>query len=445
VPPAGGGLPERRAGRALVAALAAALGATALVLAVTHRSHHGVVFSRYSTKFAAVLGIIALGAAALGLLAWTWHRLPPGRLAELALALASGCVAFVGFDLLLGHLWLSQGARIVVLDPVTHHRLRPGRHFLTWRNDYATWHTVNSQGYRSPERPQRKPPGVKRLWLLGDSFTFGKGVADDECFSVLLEKKLNAGPQAGRYEVLNGGVDSYAPFIEYLDLEHHGFAYDPDLVVLAFDVSDLWQEEAYRALATFAPDGTPLASDGRQLREGVPFAVRVERQLRRRSYFWAWALRRLDEWDRTWERTAILEGGAPGTLEYTLREDQTPYARQWAAVEDSLRRIVLACRRRGVAFALVTYPWGHQVNASEWPGRRAWGMPEGVAGDPGARRLADFAAREGVPFLDMTGDFRRAKAAPLYFRDDMHWTAAGHEVAAESLLGFLSSEGLVSH
>ena len=426
-----------------MALLAFALAASALAAAAVHRSHHGVVLGRYSTKFAALLAVALLAASALVLLAWRWPRLPPGRLAEMALALASGTLAFVGFDLLLGYWWLApQGVRFIVLDPTTHHRMRPGRHFLTWRNDFAQWHTVNSDGYRGPERPRRKPEGVKRIWLTGDSFTFGKGVADDECYAARLEKRLGAG-----YEVLNAGVDSYSPFTEYLDLEQRGFAYEPDLVVLAFDVSDLWQEQAYRSLATFAPDGTPLASDGRQLLERIPVPVRVERRLRRRSYFWAWALRRLDEWDRTWEHTEILEGRAPGTLEYTLSEDQALYEPQWRLVEDSLSRAARACRARGVPFVLVTYPWGHQVSASEWPrGRQAWGLPEGtVAGQPGARRLSAFAAREGIPFLDMTADFRRAPPlSPLYFRYDMHWTAAGHEVAAASLHAFLRDQGLVS-
>jgi acetyltransferase AlgX (SGNH hydrolase-like protein) len=436
---------EARRGRRVVAVLAASLGAVTLALAAAHRSAHAVVFDRYSTKFLAVLLLAGVAALLTGLLAWTWDRLPPGRLGELALAGASAALAFAGFDLLLGRLWLAPSARLVHLDPLVHHRLQPGRHFVIWPKDYATWITVNADGYRGPQRPRAKPPGVKRVWLSGDSFTLGKGVADEECFAALVEKRLNFDEGAPRYEVLNGGVDSYAPLLEYLDLEARGFSFQPDLVVLAFDVSDLWQEEAYHQLARAAPDGTPAAVDGQRSLESIPRPVRVERWLRRHSYFWAWALRRLDEWDRTWERTEILEGRAAGALEYTFHEDQAPYEPQWRAVEESLGRVVAACRRRGVAFALVTYPWGHQVNATEWArGRRAAGMAEGrMGGQPGARRLLAFAQRQGVPFLDMTEDFRRATAAPLYFREDMHWTAAGHEVAAASLYAFLVREGLV--
>jgi hypothetical protein len=424
--------------------VAAVLGTVTLVLAATHRSAHTIVFGRYSTKFLVVLLLGAVASLAAGALAWAWERLPPGRLAELALALVSAAFAFVGFDLLLGRLWLAPSARLVSLDPMVHHRLQPGRHFVIWPKDYATWITVNADGYRGPERPRAKPAGVKRLWLSGDSFTLGKGVADDECFAALIEKRLNEhGP---RYEVLNGGVDSYAPLLEYLDLEARGFSFHPDLVVLAFDVSDLWQEEAYHRLARSGPDGAPVGVDGVRSLESIPRPVRVERWLRRHSYFWAWALRRLDEWDRTWERTAILEGRAAGALEYTFHEDQTPYEPQWRAVEESLGRVVHTCRERGIPFALVTYPWGHQVNATEWArGRRAAGMAEGrIAGQPGARRLSAFAARAGVPFLDMTDDFRHAPSAPLYFREDMHWTAAGHRVAAASLYAFLVREGLVA-
>ncbi|HEX6738049.1 MAG TPA: GDSL-type esterase/lipase family protein [Vicinamibacteria bacterium] len=433
---------ERRRGRRPLAALAAVLAAAA-ALGALHRSAHALVLGRYSAKYTALLAAVTLGALALAALAWAWPRLPPRRPAELALALVSATLAFAGFDLLLGRWRLGPSTRLVVLDPVTHHRLRPGRHFVGRPGDYATWVTVNADGYRGPQRSRVKPAGITRVWLTGDSFTLGTGVEDGQCYAALLERRLSLGGR--RVEVLNGGVDSYAPLLEYLDLEQRGFTFEPDLVVLAFDVSDLWQEQGYRLVTRFAADGTPLACSGLESLARIPPAVRAERWLRRHSYTWAWGLRRLDEWDRTWERTAILEGRAPGILDYTFREDQTPYLARWAEVEDSLRHVVQACRRRGVRFALVTYPWGHQVNEREWlDGRRATGVPAGrVAGQPGAARLAALAAREGVPFLDMTPAFRAAAAAPLYFRFDMHWTPAGHQVAAAALGEFLEREALV--
>jgi lysophospholipase L1-like esterase len=53
--------------------------------------------------------------------------------------------------------------------------------------------------------------------------------------------------------------------------------------------------------------------------------------------------------------------------------------------------------------------------------------------------MRDFCAEEGIPFLDLTGALqaRVAEGHNVYFPDDSHWNAAGHEVAARALSDFL--------
>jgi len=45
-----------------------------------------------------------------------------------------------------------------------------------------------------------------------------------------------------RYEVVNTGVDSYSPLLEFLMLRQKWTRFEPDVVVLNFDVSDLVQD-----------------------------------------------------------------------------------------------------------------------------------------------------------------------------------------------------------
>jgi hypothetical protein len=49
--------------------------------------------------------------------------------------------------------------------------------------------------------------------------------------------------------------------------------------------------------------------------------------------------------------------------------------------------------------------------------------------------MRDFCAREGIEFLDLTEalDARVATGQNVYFPDDSHWNAAGHEAASEAL------------
>jgi len=92
--------------------------------------------------------------------------------------------------------------------------------------------TINSHGLRGPDRAYAKPEGVRRILILGDSYTFGYGVSDDETYPAFLETKLQAEP--GDFQVINMGVNAYGTDQEYLTLLKEGTNYDPDIVVLAF-------------------------------------------------------------------------------------------------------------------------------------------------------------------------------------------------------------------
>jgi lysophospholipase L1-like esterase len=112
---------------------------------------------------------------------------------------------------------------------------------LGWRN-IPNWKattfghslTINSKGLRDREYPYQKPPGTMRILVLGDSYAWGYGVADNQVFSEVLEAKFE---QTGsKIEVLNSGVSGWGTDQEYLFLVDEGIKYAPDLVVLAFFV-----------------------------------------------------------------------------------------------------------------------------------------------------------------------------------------------------------------
>ena len=56
--------------------------------------------------------------------------------------------------------------------------------------------------------------------------------------------------------------------------------------------------------------------------------------------------------------------------------------------------------------------------------------------------LREFCDGAGIPFLDLTPALERAANSghAVYFADDAHWNAAGHEIAAEELAKFLASQ-----
>jgi lysophospholipase L1-like esterase len=114
-------------------------------------------------------------------------------------------------------------------------RLKPNQSAYTADKAFRT----NSMGIRGPERTWRKPPGVRRILILGDSIAFGYGVRYEDTFANRLENLLNQSKGRYQYEVINAGVPSYNTTQEVTYFLEEGILFEPDLVVLAFYWNDI--------------------------------------------------------------------------------------------------------------------------------------------------------------------------------------------------------------
>lgn len=75
--------------------------------------------------------------------------------------------------------------------PKLYWRLKPNQDCFT-KVDRKPVH-INAHGTRGPEFQIEKPPGTFRILSLGDSRTFGWGVADEDTYSRRLEQLLEGG------------------------------------------------------------------------------------------------------------------------------------------------------------------------------------------------------------------------------------------------------------
>jgi len=113
-------------------------------------------------------------------------------------------------------------------------KLRPDMNLrLSLADSYDVTITSNSKGIRDRrEFSYTKPPGTLRILALGDSFTFGTGVENDETWPARLEFHLReAGTVA---EVINAGVGAYGTDQTYLYYLAEGAKYGADLVVIGY-------------------------------------------------------------------------------------------------------------------------------------------------------------------------------------------------------------------
>lgn len=117
---------------------------------------------------------------------------------------------------------------------------------------------TNRFGLRGPDPTIPKPAGMLRILMLGDSFTFGFPVNDEETFAHLIEQGLRA--RGYPVEVINGGVSGYSPTLEYVSLRDDFLKFEPDLVMVWYDYGDLQEDYWFqKTCSRMAPAGSCAA------------------------------------------------------------------------------------------------------------------------------------------------------------------------------------------
>jgi hypothetical protein len=115
--------------------------------------------------------------------------------------------------------------------PWASHRMTPG---FTFQNM-----SINKYGWRGKEYPKEKPPGVKRVLLLGDSVAFSSFyIKDDVTIAGYLEAILKAKTDQP-WEVLNLAVPGGIGQIATATMAHEGVHFHPDIAVALNGANDL--------------------------------------------------------------------------------------------------------------------------------------------------------------------------------------------------------------
>jgi hypothetical protein len=309
-------------------------------------------------------------------------------------------------------------------------RNKPG---AGWKktSEFTSWIEVNSKGLRGAEIDYPKPAGEYRILVIGDSFTFTQ----------LLETRLNA-EAGGTYRVLNAGSNGWATANEAVYLTKEGVKFKPDLVVVALylgnDISDNYRRVATVQNAVEAD----LNLRGADAFEGPR---RVLRKSELYTVFESGVLAKLPWWGDD-GGSSSSDRRAPRTLEEAQEA--------WAITEGLLDRMRDVSESQGARFMVLVVP-----SATAVAQRGGTAVRENDEDDeddsssddikPGFEdphgSLAELTARSNLISLDLLTHLRRADSRikeRLYYRQNAHWTAAGHGVAADELYDFLIEHGL---
>lgn len=390
---------------------------------------------------ALLLGAV-LALLALAYLSGTRHRDLVGKL---LLAGAATMVSYLVMDLAAGWILIKPLSPPLVPDPYRHHALVPDSYSEIRQRDFAYIQRVNHLGLRGRDTTVEKPVGTKRVLMLGDSFTMGKGVEDDQTFAVLVEGGLQQGLSAcggGLVEVLNGGVDSYAPVLSAIQLERDLARLAPDLVILNFDNSDLIQEAAYRQQAVRDESGKIVAVPQVWQQSAYErFLSWTSRNLFLTRVVLVYVNRAMDHREVS-VRRVVNEAGREH-FAHTLEGDVDRTV-QWNDVFDSIGRLSRKASSIGAQFLLATYPWAHQLGEKGWdPGRYAYMQKGERTTNLTQQTIRDRSAALGIALFEALPVFQAYQGSePLYFDYDPHWTPAGQRLMAEGLQRYITEHHL---
>jgi len=283
-----------------------------------------------------------------------------------------------------------------VVEPVIGHWLEPEQR--TYTHDEPV--EVNSAGLRGPERARALGPGQCRILALGDSQTFGDGLAYPETWPSQLEALLAESGAAPEVQVLNAGISATDTWQHEHVLRRVGTGYDYDAVVLAFYVNDVTPRYEPRQATSLTNTSTKRM--GYALKRSALF-----------TFLWQLYQKRGSGSEILERERRILEDDPDDTT-----------ARAWAQVEESLRAMKAEASSAGASFSLVILPRRDQVSADD--------PPRGYN-----RRVGAIAKKLRIPTLDVLQDLREAYAIhgqKLFIPWDGHNTAVANAIISRRIL-----------
>lgn len=363
------------------------------------------------------------------------------NLAVLAVALI---VCFIAAEILFslfGVSELKQDTPYRQRDFVFHHSLVPNSSAVFKSSEWSISYSINSLGFRDKEYSIPKPENTFSILLLGDSYTEGYGVESNSTFAKQLEVMLNQNGSRLNYEVVNAGVASYSPILEYLLLKDKGLALQPDLVILNFDWSDPNDDYLYSRLATF--NGSDVVAVKPAAEKPKSFSGKVRDFLSRHSYVYQFFAVRLAS------ATSEIVPGAVGPDRLIFMRDNLTEGDYTSLFNNSvpyLLKIRQLSQQNNASFVIHIYPYAIQISTEAWKGGRGkfFFLDDRLYPITPFDIMQEFGTENNITVVSSYGYFMNSSdPAKLYFDYDGHFTPEGHKVAATALYYFLENSTIL--
>jgi hypothetical protein len=402
---------------------------------------------------------------------WKWPRAPRqeprgawrSRIVNAGVLLLSTLVSLALLEVAVRCLFTSpethQNVYIGLYDPQYVFTICPGiqaEHRVNiGPNEYRTIsYTMSPQGLRDRVYGP-KQPGEYRILMLGDSFTMGDAVNEDDTIPRCLERELKLRAPLPSVSVINAGMSGAGPIQELGMLRERGLAFEPDLVILQiFPGNDI---------------DNSLELTGKRLRACDPLWHNVLNEFLLRGTL----PYRIDSWFYIHFQTyreivvrahktpfianliAATRFFSPDLLKEYPPSENRPFwlevsLRSWyPELEEGLQLLTSyiaqmrdECTARGIPFIAYIIPLGFEVNEEFWKA-----LTKKVPDQAEYERLKAITKVEAA--LDHSGIshfsilnalLSHPKIDELYYLLDGHLTPLGNRIAAHRIADYLCNE-----
>jgi lysophospholipase L1-like esterase len=266
--------------------------------------------------------------------------------------------------------------------------------------------STNSLGIRDERHPIGADEGEFRLIGLGDSFTEGQGAAFEDTYLKALERNLNDWA-ASEVRVIVGGVAGSDPLYAFNLLRDELLDFDPDLVLLAVNVSDVFDLMVRGGVERFTPDGR----------------VRFNKRPRVEALY---------RWSHLY-RLVMMRFLGYDWFGFSAEEQVERRARAIEDLKSVLDAFQQLAENRGFELLVVLHPMLWELASEDY--------------NFDAEALMKHMASQQIPFVDLMGYFGhrvpKEGVESLYWSLDGHHNAAGYKLFAEGLEETIRGLGLI--
>lgn len=340
-------------------------------------------------------------------------------------------------------------------------------YFVVKNDGIKSFISINSKGLRGPEQDYSKPSQTKRVLILGDSMAAGFEVSESETVRARLESMLS---KTGNWQVINAGTRGYGTDQSFLFLIEEGFRYQPDLIVYIFADNDLENNVTIHVKGKqYGKSYFILDQTGNLHRSGTPvpfsFALEDKTTMSRPS-----AQEYFDCLERPDTITTVPLAGQK------TRQSFEPMSRIKAFLFDHslVYQFVRIQLKQTPAVQDFLFRLGLSRSASTPPRPKAMLHAEWEIFEKLLMKMEDYSNSIDAKFavLEVVNGFKTSKPAvelqkivhehsiplirsyepfvlaaksrgKLRWKDSVHWTARGHELAASLIYKFFKQQAWI--